>query len=69
MRSFDVFLWFAPEKNACVNNREAGDLKRHQAHYDVIVMIMKVAEGIVNMHRIAAYLNMGHNLIDGYFWN
>ena len=24
--------------NGWVNNREAGDLKRHQAHYDVIVM-------------------------------
>ena len=24
--------------NAWVNNREAGDLRRHQAHYDVIVM-------------------------------
>ena len=25
--------------NGWVNNREAGDLKRHRAHYDVIVMI------------------------------
>ena len=24
--------------NACVNNREAGDLRRHRAHYDIIVM-------------------------------
>ena len=24
--------------NGCVNNREAGDLRRNQAHYDVIVM-------------------------------
>ena len=23
--------------NACVNNRETGDLRRHRAHYDVIV--------------------------------
>ena len=36
-RSFDVFLigvWI----NGWVNNREAGDLKRYRAHYDVIVM-------------------------------
>ena len=36
-RSFDVFFvcaWI----NAWVNNREAGDLRRHRAHYDVIVM-------------------------------
>ena len=26
--------------NAWVNNREAGDLRRHRAHYDVIVMII-----------------------------
>ena len=25
--------------NAWVNNREAGDLRRHRAHYDVIVMV------------------------------
>ena len=24
--------------NGCVNNREAGDLRRHRAHYDVIVI-------------------------------
>ena len=28
------FLWFAP----WVNNREPGDLRRHRAHYGVIVM-------------------------------
>ena len=26
--------------NSSVNNREAGDLRRHRAHYDVIVMIL-----------------------------
>ena len=35
-RSFDFFIcaWI----NGCVNNREADDLGRHRAHYDVIVM-------------------------------
>ena len=38
-RSFDVFFdlrlaWI----NSWVNNREAGDLRRHRAHYDVIVL-------------------------------
>ena len=32
------FLWSAPWTNGWVNNREAGDLRRHLAHYDVIVM-------------------------------
>ena len=37
------FLWFDLRLNnqlSWVNNREAGDLRRHQAHYDVIVMIL-----------------------------
>ena len=32
------FLWSAPWINGWVNNREAGDLRRHRHHYDVIVM-------------------------------
>ena len=31
-------LWSAPWINGWVNNREAGDLRRHRAHYDVFVM-------------------------------
>ena len=34
------FLWSAPWINGWVNNRKAGDLRRHRAHYDVIVMTM-----------------------------
>ena len=33
-------LWSAPWINNWVNNRKAGDLRRHRAHYDVIVMYM-----------------------------
>ena len=32
------FLWSAPWINGWVNNREAGDLRRHCAHYDITVM-------------------------------
>ena len=32
------FLWSALWINGWVNNREADDLRRHRAHYDVIVM-------------------------------
>ena len=32
------FLWSVPWINGWVNNREAGDLRCHRAHYDVIVM-------------------------------
>ena len=34
------FLWSTPWINGWVNNGEAGDLRRHRAHYDVIVMWM-----------------------------
>ena len=30
--------------NGWVNNREAGDLRRHRAHYDVIVMLMRKSQ-------------------------
>ena len=33
------FLWSAPWINGWVNNREAGDLRRQRAHYNVIVML------------------------------
>ena len=39
-RSFDVFVFFICSWiNAWVNNREAGDWRRHCAHYVVIVMM------------------------------
>ena len=34
------FLWSAPWMNGWVNNREAGDLRHHRAHYDVTIMIL-----------------------------
>ena len=30
-----IFAW----TNGCANNRDAGDLRRHRAHYDVVVML------------------------------
>ena len=38
-RSFDVSLICA-RINGRVNNGEAGDLRRHRAHYGVIVMVL-----------------------------
>ena len=35
-RSFDVFF----DLNGWVNNREAGDLRRHRAYYDAILMVL-----------------------------
>ena len=36
---FLCFPWSAPRINGRVNNREAGDLRRHRAHYNIIVML------------------------------
>ena len=38
--SFDFFL-SAPWINGWVNNHEAGDLRHHRAHYDVILMVLQ----------------------------
>ena len=34
----EMFSLICASINACVNNREASDLRRHRAHYDVIVL-------------------------------
>ena len=36
-----IFTLICARMNGWVNNREAGDLRRHRAHYDVIVMIFQ----------------------------
>ena len=33
------FLWSALWRNGCENNREAGNLRGHRSHYDVIVIL------------------------------
>ena len=38
-RSFDLFFDLHQKKNSSVNNREAGDLRRHRAHYVVSLMM------------------------------
>ena len=45
------FLWSTPWINGWINNREAGDLIRHRAHYDVTLMwgaIITAKEPIVS---------------------
>ena len=40
------YLWFALWINGWVNNRETDDLRRHRAHYDVIVMSCEWIHGL-----------------------
>ena len=46
------FLWFAPEINRWVNNHEAGDLRRHHAHYDIVVMLGDTRRQVMSNHDI-----------------
>ena len=50
-RSFDFSLMCA-WINGSVNNREAGDLRRHRAHYDVIAMLFHFRDtaGMEDVH-------------------
>ena len=42
------FLWSVPWINGWVNNREAGDLRRHRVHYDVISMTLGLYDTLVS---------------------
>ena len=48
-----MFSLICARINGLVNNREAGDLRRHRPHYDVIVMLMtKMYLNVHSMYRI-----------------
>ena len=42
-----MFSFICAWINGWVNNREAGDLRRHRAHYDVIMMIKVVQKAVI----------------------
>ena len=44
-----MFTLICARINSWVNNREAGDLRRHRAHYDVILMI-KLEQSVNHVH-------------------
>ena len=46
--------------NGCVNNREAGDLRRHRAHYDVTVMRFLSISLLISEHM--AFCNWSMNI-------
>ena len=37
---------------AWINHREAGDLRRHRAHYDVIVMVALIFKSLIPEHML-----------------
>ena len=48
-----MFSLICASINGWVNNREAGELRRHRAHYDAIVMVEIGNEFIVTMQRVS----------------
>ena len=56
----------APWINSWVNNREAGELRRHHAHYDVIVMLCHILSWVGEMespYRIVTYIDYFHLIL------
>ena len=72
-RGFDVFFDLRLDKrlNGWVNNREAGDLRRHRAYYDVIVMLFcrnpQNRCSVVNEEVVAVVVNIYTHIVDKKF--
>ena len=69
-----MFSLICTRINGWVNNREAGDLRHHRAHYDVTVMILQdnprtsaVALGVVTP--LIYIYRLVHCLVNWYFFN
>ena len=70
-RSFDVFFDLHQSINGWVNNREAGDFRRHYAHYDVIVMDSQEVLVDLAMVKNGWLLQMTFSKVyyyENYFW-
>ena len=55
--------WSVSWINVWVNNHEAGDLRHHRAHYDVIVM----RASILTQTHVAAMASLGHDKLSDSF--
>ena len=61
-----MFSLICTRINGWVNNREAGDLRRHRAHFDVIAMMDRNLKGQINIFEFAVTLRMGDTCL--YQW-
>ena len=61
------FLWSVPWINSWVNNREAGDLRRHCAHYGVVVIRWVLSSYVIRRisYERLRTLEWRHNWHDG----
>ena len=49
--------------NGWVNNREAGDLRRYRAHYDVTVMLCPVLDELRHSIQVLLHWHLGNDII------
>ena len=63
-----MFSLICARINGWVNNREAGDLRRHRAHYDVIVMTVHTGCMMMAKNRIVAKRDTWTWYITFKFW-
>ena len=62
------FSLFCDWMSSCVNNREAGDLRRHHAHYDVSVMASMIQiQILIGLFDIRLFYKIKHGLIHTFF--
>ena len=60
-----IFSLIGAWTNSWVNNHEAGDLRRHRAHYDVIVMMIIISPVSLKLSFISYQKNF-HSDIDNF---
>ena len=56
-----IYVWI----NGWVNSREAGDMRRYRAHYDVTAMATMIKAGLINRLKTACLwiiANTGHDI-------
>ena len=66
-RSFRMFSLICVWVNGWVNNREAGDLRRYRAHYDVTLIVLAIASASkVTLNNVDGIFTRTNEILWGY---
>ena len=57
-----IFSLICAGTNGCANNRDAGDLRRHRAHYEVSLVVWKCFHGRVLIHHGSILIKSWRNV-------
>ena len=64
-----IFSLICAWTNEWVNNRDAGDLRRHRAHYDVTVMIIQInADTVHPIEHAHGFIEISYGCIISAWW-